>query len=71
MGQQNRTEYKRAFNERTYDRLAITVPRGRKGVLQAFARQRGETVNSMTNRLYRAELGLTGEAWKRGDLREE
>lgn len=47
-----------------YDRLTITVPKGRKATIEAFANSREESVNKLTNRLYMAEMGLTEEEWK-------
>ena len=33
------TAYKQAFNEKAYDRLAITIPKGQKATVQAAAEQ--------------------------------
>ena len=55
---------KNRYNLKAYDRLAITVPKGRKHSLEAFARERGESVNGLVNRLVRAEMGLSEDEWK-------
>lgn len=34
-----------------YDRLGLTVPKGRKEEIKAFAAAQGETVNAFINRL--------------------
>lgn len=34
-----------------YDRMELTVPKGRKEEIKAFAAAQGETVNSFINRL--------------------
>ena len=47
-----------------YDRLNITIPKGRKQAVEAFARDQGESVNGMVNRLVRAEMGLSEDEWK-------
>lgn len=47
-----------------YDRLNVTIPKGRKQAVEAFAREHGESVNGMVNRLVRAELGLSADEWK-------
>ncbi len=57
---------KRRYNEKAYDRLAITVPKGQKGAIEAFAQQQGESVNGLVNRLLRSEMGLSEEQWKIG-----
>lgn len=55
---------KNRYNLKAYDRLAITVPKGRKQTLEAFAREHGESVNGLVNRLVRAEMGLSEDEWK-------
>ena len=61
MNEKERTMYKREFNDRKYARLSITIPKGQKATIEALARSRGQTVNGMTNSLYRAELGVEAE----------
>ena len=39
-----------------YDRLELTVPKGHKEEIRAFAAARGETVNSFINRLIREAM---------------
>ena len=55
---------KRRYNEKAYDRLAITVPKGQKGAIEAHAAKSGESVNGFVNRLIRADMGLSDEEWK-------
>ena len=55
------TAYKQALNEKAYDRLAITIPKGQKATVQAAAEQEGESINSYTNKALLARMGLT--AW--------
>lgn len=40
-----------------YDRLDLTVPKGRKEEIKAFAAAHGESVNSFINRLINEALG--------------
>lgn len=40
-----------------YDRLDLTVPKGRKEEIKAFASAHGESVNSFINRLINEALG--------------
>ncbi len=58
------TAYKQAYNEKAYDRLAITIPKGRKGTVEARAKSKGESINSLVNGLLRADMGLIEEEWK-------
>lgn len=58
------TAVKNRYNMKAYDRLAITVPKGQKQAVEAFAKGRGESVNGMLNRLVRAEMGLSEDEWK-------
>ena len=58
------TEWTRAYNEKAYDRLAITIPKGRKQVVEAYARDHGESINGLINRLVRDEIKMTDEEWK-------
>lgn len=59
------TEWSRAYNEKAYDRISVTVPKGRKGAIEAFYRERDESINRAINRLIRAEMGLSEDEWRR------
>ena len=63
-----RTDQKRAYNEANYDRLAITIPKGQKSIIQAHAESKGESINAMVNRILLADMGL--EKWPEGDAEE-
>lgn len=52
---------KQRYNEKAYDRLAITIPKGQKATVQAAAEQEGESINGYTNKALLARMGLT--AW--------
>lgn len=58
------TEWTRAFNEKAYDRLAITIPKGQKQAVEAHAKSKGESVNGLVNTLLRADMGLSEQEWK-------
>ena len=47
-----------------YDRIEIKVPKGQKQAVEAFAREQGDSVNGLVNRLLRDALGLSEDAWK-------
>jgi predicted HicB family RNase H-like nuclease len=40
----------RKYKESNYDRLEISVPKGKKADLQAHAQERGESLNGFVNR---------------------
>lgn len=65
MATQEHTNYKRAFNEKNYDRLAITIPKGQKQAVEAHAKTKGESINGLVNGLLRADMGLTEDEWKK------
>lgn len=52
---------KQRYNEKAYDRLAITIPKGQKATVQAAAEREGESLNGFTNKALLARMGLT--AW--------
>ena len=58
------TEWTRAYNEKAYDRLAITIPKGQKQAVEAHASSKGQSVNGYVNGLIRADMGLTEDEWK-------
>lgn len=55
---------KQRYNEKAYDRLAITIPKGRKATVEACAKERGESVNGLVNALLMDATGLSEAEWK-------
>ena len=53
------------YVKNNYDRIEVKVPKGRKQAIEAFCRERGESVNGMINRLIRAEMSLSDDEWKK------
>jgi predicted HicB family RNase H-like nuclease len=53
----------RKYNEKTYDRLEITVNKGHKEKIKAFATNNGESLNGFVNRIINEAMGVenTGE----------
>ena len=49
---------KQRYNEKAYDRLAITIPKGQKAAVEAAAQALGESVNQFTGRAILARMGL-------------
>lgn len=58
------TEWSRNYNEKAYDRISVTIPKGRKQAVEAFAKSRGETVNGLINGLLQREMGVPADEWK-------
>ena len=56
---------KQRYNEKAYDRLAITIPKGKKVLVDEYARSCGESINGLVNSFLRDALGMTEEDWKR------
>ena len=56
-----------------YDRIEIKVPKGRKATVEAHAKARGESINSMMNALLMDATGITETEWKQppADLQED
>ncbi len=55
------TAYKNRYNQQNYDSLRIVVPAGQKATVEAFARNRGDSINGVTNKALLSYMGLT--AW--------
>lgn len=56
---------KQRYNEKAYDRLAITIPKGRKETIETYTAKEGMSVNGLVNRLLRETVGMTEEEWKK------
>ncbi|MDL2318241.1 hypothetical protein LJC74_04015 [Eubacteriales bacterium OttesenSCG-928-A19] len=69
MAKQKTTDYKRAYNEKAYDRLAVTIPKGHKATVQTAAEQEGESINGYVNKAVLARMGL--EEWPEAPSSDE
>lgn len=58
------TEWSRAYNEKAYARLAITIPKAQEAPVKAHAKSKGQSVNGLINSLLQADMGLTEDEWK-------
>jgi len=56
---------KQRYNEKAYDRLAITIPKGRKETVEEYTKQEGISVNGLVNRLLRETVGMSEDEWKK------
>lgn len=52
---------KKRYNDKTYDRIEIVVPKGQRETIKAYAAERGESVNAFINRLIEQEMKKGGE----------
>lgn len=48
-----------------YDRIQLVIPKGRKQVIEDFAKKQGESVNGLINRLLQREMKMSDDEWKR------
>ena len=55
---------KNKYNAKAYDRINLTIPKGRKATVEAIAKTHDETVNGLINNLLQREAGLSVEEWK-------
>ena len=53
-----KTAYQNEFIKQAYDRINLTVPKGRKAELQALAKAKGKSVNGLLNDLIDQALDL-------------
>lgn len=47
---------KNKWNDKAYDRINLTVPKGQKDVIKEFAEANGESVNGYINRLIFSDM---------------
>ena len=50
---------------RNYDRINLTIPKGRKADIETYAKAHGESVNGLINNYLRSILNMSEEEWKR------
>lgn len=55
------------YISRNYDRINLTVPKGRKADIDAHAKSMGTSTAGLLNDLLMRELGMTEEEWKTKD----
>jgi len=51
-----RTKANRKYNEKAYDRVALTVPKGDKEVIKTFAEKEGQSLNAFINAAIREKM---------------
>jgi hypothetical protein len=50
-------QVKQKYNEKAYDKIYITVPKGKKEVIKAHAKSIGESANAFINRAIDEAMG--------------
>lgn len=53
------------YVKNNYDSFLVRVPKGRKATIEECARQQGESVNGLLNKLLRDAANMSEEDWKR------
>ena len=53
------------YQKKAYDRLYITIPKGRADDIASYAQNNGNSTNGLINKLLRQELNMTTEEWKK------
>lgn len=53
----SKSEYRNSWIAEKLDRINLTVPKGRKEVIQAYAKAHGESVNGFINRAIDEAMG--------------
>ncbi len=46
----DKIKYNNSFNKETYDRFSLMLPKGKKEIVQEYAKQNGESINAFINR---------------------
>ena len=52
----DKTAYDNAFIAKAYDRINLTVPKGKKQKIREYAEKRGESVNGYINRIIEEDM---------------
>ena len=55
------------YVKNNYDSFLVRVPKGRKVDIEAFAKEKGESVNGLMNLLVREAMQKSEEEWKQSD----
>ena len=71
MEKKRKAKWQNDYISKTYDRINLTVPKGRQADIKAFAESKGESVNSYINGLIRADMGLSEDEWKEKEKQPE
>ncbi|EHL08956.1 toxin-antitoxin system, antitoxin component, ribbon-helix-helix domain protein [Desulfitobacterium hafniense DP7] len=56
-----RTKANRKYNEKAYDRIALTVPKGEKEQIRVVAEKQGKSLNAFINEAIREKIQKSTE----------
>lgn len=60
MAEFNQIQYQNQYNKEKYDRVNLTMPKGKKDLLKTAAAERKMSVNEFINALIDRELNVSG-----------
>lgn len=46
----DKIKYNNSFNKESYDRFSLMLPKGKKEIIQEYAKRNGESINAFVNR---------------------
>lgn len=52
------------YQDRNLWRMSVTIPKGRREIVESYCLKHDGSINRMMNRLLREALGLTEEEWR-------
>ena len=58
------------YMKANYDSILVRVPKGRKKLIEAFAKKQGRSVNSFINDQIYTAMGFTESEWKQEETEE-
>lgn len=64
MDKKRKAKWQNDYIARAYDRINLTVPKGRKSTIEALASEHNESVTGFINGLLRHAAGMTEKEWK-------
>lgn len=56
------TQWSNEYNAKAYDRIALSVKKGRRDAIRAHAAANGESINGYINRLIDEDMGDSSKA---------
>lgn len=68
MKTKNRTAYKNKYLSENYDRIYLTVPKGKKAIIENAAKRNSMSVNSYILSLIDRELNISKPSAKKEDM---
>lgn len=54
---------KNRYNEKAYDRIVVTVPKGQRTIITAHAKSKQQSVNGLIKALLLEDMGISSDSW--------